>query len=183
MEYDKSCQWRGTWEYITQKRLDNGALRYPLNWKLKDRVWRGSSEVLRKGRISSNLLWMSTKLLMLPPPVYPLFVFHFFSSPRTDSHPLTQHCLSSNLIYFTVIFVLLLFSPSVLPPGALHYPVCGPWQDPGPSPADSVPLGCLLFFCSQNRLNYSGGKTEKKDLMREYFILSGNLNLINQTAT
>ena len=103
-------------------------------------------------------------------------------STHTTSHPLTQHCLKSNSIYLTVIFVLWLFLPSALPPGSLHYPVCGPWQDLGSPPADSVPLGRLLFFCYQNRLNYSGGKLGKKKLLMGVldFVLSGELDLINQ---
>lgn len=36
-------------------------------------------------------------------------LFFFFFTLHTDSHPLTQHGLNSNLIYLTVIFVLLLF--------------------------------------------------------------------------
>lgn len=48
--------------------------------------------------------------------------------------------------------------------GAVHYSVRGPRPDLGPPSADSVPLGCLLFFCSQNRPDYSGGMTEQTGL-------------------
>ncbi len=78
--------------------------------KLMDRVRCGSRRVSRKGRISSNLFCMSTKLPLLPP------AFCFL---HTDSLPLTRRCLKSYLIYLTVIFVLLLFflsSSSRFPP-------------------------------------------------------------------
>ena len=56
------------------------------------------------------------------------------------------------------------FSSSLHPPGSLHYPVCGPWQDLGSPPTDSVPMGRLLLLCSQNRLNYFGGKPARNGL-------------------
>lgn len=96
---------------------------------------------------------------------------YFFQNP--NCHLLIWHCSKSNLICH---FLSSCCSSSPLPPGSLHYPVCGPWQDLGSPPADSVPLGCLLFFCSQNRLNYSGGKSAKMVLMGVldlfYFIYS-----------
>lgn len=115
----------------------------------------GVEETWGQANFPPNLFWLSTKLLMPLPPVCSAFFLQ-----RTSSHPLMQHGLNSNLIYLTVISSFY-FSSSLPSPGALHYPLCGPWQDPGPPPADPVPLGCLFFFCSQNRLNDSGGKKKK----------------------
>lgn len=81
-----------------------------------------------------------------------LFAFRRFSS-------FTQHSLKiqRNIICLTVILIFFLnFST-----GSLHYPVRGPWQDLGSPPANSVPLGRLLFLRSQNSLNNSWGKLAK----------------------
>lgn len=60
----------------------------------------------------------------------------------------------------------LCFSLLLPPPGAVHYALRGPGPDLGPPSADAVPLGRLLFLCSQNRPDDSGGMTVQARLQQ-----------------